>query len=166
MTRWRRPPALVVAVSAVTLSLCACSSTHTPTTSPSTATTASKASPGGTRTTAPEGGATSKSALPGGAAGVIPASVPDQDRVRPDVDLINCTPTEGGWSAGGTVKNSLHHATTYLITVFFTSAQATDLAAATTSVHLLVGQAKLWSTQASFPAPAQVLCLLRGVAAS
>jgi hypothetical protein len=91
--------------------------------------------------------------------------VPDQAGVRPDVDLINCGQTKGGWSAGGTVQNSLRRRTTYIITVFFTSSQATDLASAVTSVPLAAGQSKLWSTQATFAAPGQVLCVLRGVAA-
>jgi hypothetical protein len=99
------------------------------------------------------------------AATVVPTNVPDQDRVRPDVRLINCTPTTGGWTAGGTVRNSLRRSATYHITVFFTSSQATDLAYATTSVPLKAGQAELWSASATFTAPAGVLCVLRGVAA-
>lgn len=91
--------------------------------------------------------------------------MPDEASVRPDVQLINCGQTKGGWSAGGTVQNSLRRRTTYIITVFFTSAQATDLASAVTSVPLAAGKSKLWSTQATFAAPGQVLCVLRGVAA-
>jgi hypothetical protein len=98
--------------------------------------------------------------------GIVPTSVPNQVSVRKDVQLLHCGATKGGWSAGGTVKNSLGHTATYQITIFFTSNQATDLAFAKTSVSLGAGQSKLWSTQATFAAPAQVLCVLRGVAAS
>ena len=83
--------------------------------------------------------------------GGIPTKVPDEASVRPDVQLINCGQTKGGWSAGGTVQNSLRRRTTYIITVFFTSAQATDLASAVTSVPLAAGKSKFWSTQATFP---------------
>jgi hypothetical protein len=95
----------------------------------------------------------------------IPVSVPDDPRVRPDVQLINCGSTIDGWSAGGIVQNSLDRPVTMVITVFFTSTQASDLAASTTTVPLAKGQSKLWSTQAAFAAPSQVLCVLRGVVA-
>ena len=47
--------------------------------------------------------------------------------------MSKCAPVHGGWSAGGTIKNTLGHDATYQITVFFTSAQASDLAYAPTS---------------------------------
>ena len=98
--------------------------------------------------------------------GTVPTSVPNEVSVRKDVQMLSCGATKGGWSAGGTVKNSLGHDATYQITIFFTSNQATDLAYAMTSVSVGAGQSKVWSTQATFPPPAQVLCVLRGVAAS
>jgi hypothetical protein len=97
--------------------------------------------------------------------GSVPLSVPNQITVRKDVDMINCAATKGGWSAGGTVRNNLGHPATYLITVYFTSSQATDLAYASTSVAVDQGQSKLWSVRATFNAPGVVLCVLRGVAA-
>ncbi len=93
----------------------------------------------------------------------VPDSVPNQVTVRKDVDMQNCGSTQGGWSAGGTLRNTQGHAATYHITVFFTTSQATDLAYGLTSVEVGSGQTKLWSVKASFAAPAQVLCVLRGV---
>lgn len=96
----------------------------------------------------------------------IPEKVPNQVSVRKDVQIINCNATQGGWSAGGTVKNTLGRSATYHITIFFTSTQAADLAYAMTSVPVNAGQTKLWSVATSFTAPSSVLCVLRGVSAS
>jgi hypothetical protein len=141
MIIWRRRLSAVVAIGALGLALSACSSSNSPSASQTT-TTNSKTS------------------------GTVPVSVPNQDNVRKDVDMVNCGPAQGGWSAGGTVKNSLGHAATYDITVYFTSSQATDLSYASTSVPVNTGQSKLWSVKATFTAPSTVLCVLRGVAAS
>ena len=139
MVAWRRPSA-IVAVAALGMSLSACSSSST-------------------------------------SIGVViddhdhqdraeerSGNVPNQDSVRKDVQLLNCGSTKGGWSAGGTVRNTLGHDTTFDITVFFTSTEAMDLASAATSVPLNAHQSKLWSVKGTFAAPAQVLCVLRGVA--
>jgi len=91
-------------------------------------------------------------------------NVPNQDSVRKDVQLLNCRSTKGGWSACGRVRNTLGHDTTVDITVFFTSTEAMDLASAATSVPLNAHQSKLWSVEGTFAAPAQLLCVLRGVA--
>jgi hypothetical protein len=151
MTRWWRPSA-ALAAAVLGIFVSSCDSSGAPSASQSSNTGAfSAGSPSSMTTTPPKGN--------------IPNKVPDQGSVRPDVQLINCQQTKGGWSAGGTVQNSLRRRTTYIITVFFTSAQATDLASAVTSVPLAAGQSKLWSTQATFAAAGQVLCVLRGVAA-
>ncbi|HEY6473683.1 MAG TPA: hypothetical protein VIY26_12380 [Acidimicrobiales bacterium] len=63
----------------------------------------------------------------------IPDRVPNQDSVRRDVTIGTCSAVPGGWSAGGTIKNTLGHDATYEITIFFTSAAATDLAYGATS---------------------------------
>ena len=143
-------PALAVLVSAA---LAACGgagtagTTHAvPTSPPTTVTTAARV----TQTTGP---------VPS----TVPLHVPDQQAARNDVALLNCNAEVGGWSAGGTVKNSTAQQASYLITVFFTSAQATDLAFGTTTVVLGPGQGNLWSVSAQFPAPAGVRCVLRGV---
>ena len=138
MAMWKRLSAVLV-VSALGVSLAACSGSN----NPSSSTTTTKAVPGS-----------------------VPNNVPNQVRVRKDVQMINCGSSSGGWSAGGTIKNTLGHDATYNITVFFTSTQATDLAYGSTSVPVSSGQTKLWSVKSSFAAPAQVLCVLRGVATS
>jgi hypothetical protein len=101
-----------------------------------------------------------------GATTSFPEKVSNQVGVRKDVDLRNCASTHGGWSAGGTVRNTLGHDATYEITVFFTSSMAQDLAYATTSVPVSAGKSSLWSVTASFAAPSTVLCVLRGVSTS
>jgi len=100
------------------------------------------------------------------AASAVPASVPNQDNVRKDVTLSNCGAVSGGWSAGGTVKNSMGHQATYQITVFFTDTGATDLAYGVTNVPVAAGKSSPWSVTTRFAAPSQVLCVLRGVAAN
>jgi hypothetical protein len=92
--------------------------------------------------------------------------VPNQDAVRKNVTLKNCSSSSGGWSAGGVVNNPSGTATTYVITIFFTSTGATDLASASTSVPLAAHKSTLWSVNATFAAPSQVLCVLRGVGTS
>jgi len=91
-------------------------------------------------------------------------NVPNQDSVRKDVPLLNCGSTKGGWSAGGGVRNTLGHDTTFDITVFFTLTEVMDLASAATSVPLNAHQSKLWSVKGNYAAPAQALCVLRGIA--
>jgi len=136
MAMWKRLSAVLV-VSALGVPLAACSNSN----NPSSSTTTTKAVPG-----------------------TIPNNVPNQVSARKDVQMINCGSTSGGWSAGGTIKNTLGHDATYHITVFFTSTEATDLAYGSTSVPVSAGQTKLWSVKSTFAAPAQVLCVLRGVA--
>jgi hypothetical protein len=97
---------------------------------------------------------------------VVPLSVPNQDSVRKDVDLLTCAKSADGWSAGGALRNTLGKAATYTITVFFTSSQSTDLAYATTMQEVDKGKSALWSANATFAAPSSVLCVLRGVSAS
>jgi hypothetical protein len=96
----------------------------------------------------------------------VPNSVPNQDSVRTDVTMTTCAPAHGGWSAGGTIKNTLGHDATYQITVFFTSAQASDLAYGETSTTVNAKQSGPWTVTATFDAPSTVRCVLRGVAAN
>lgn len=156
MSLWRRLAAVgALALLGVTVAACTSSSkSGLPSSTPaSTSTTASS----GSGSTASTGVSPSTN---------VPDSVPNQVAVRKDVDVQNCGSTPGGWSAGGTVKNTMGHAATYHITVFFTTAQATDLAYGVTSVQVGSGQGKLWSVKATFAAPSQVLCVLRGVSTS
>jgi hypothetical protein len=141
MSKWRRLSGLA-AVSVFGVALAACGSSNSPSSSSSTTNTSSK--------------------VPG----IVPTRVPNEVSVRKDAQLLSCGATKGGWSAGGTVKNSLGRDATYQITIFFTSDQATDLAYAKTSVPVSAGQSERWSAPADFAPPAQVLCVLRGVAVS
>ena len=136
MAVWRRWSAVLV-VSTMGVALAACSGSNHP--SSSTTTTV---------------------------AGSVPDNVPNQVSARKDVQMIDCASSRGGWSAGGTIKNTLGHDATYHITVFFTSTEATDLAYGSTSVPVSSGRTRSWSVNSTFAAPAQVLCVLRGVAAS
>jgi hypothetical protein len=140
------------------------SSTTTSTTAPA-ATTTSTTKGGATTTTTTKAGVTTTTAA-GPATTTIPTGVPNQDAVRKNVTLKNCGASPGGWSAGGIVNNPTGSSTTYQITIFFTSAQATDLASASTSVPLGPHKSTLWSAKATFAAPSQVLCVLRGVGTS
>lgn len=96
----------------------------------------------------------------------IPDRVPNQDSVRRDVTIGTCSAVPGGWSAGGTIKNTLGHDATYEITIFFTSAAATDLAYGATSTAVSAGKSAPWTVTAKFAAPSTVQCVLRGVSAS
>lgn len=122
--------------------------------------TTTSTSGGGSPTSAPSSTTTSVSTT------TVPANVPNQDNVRKNVILKNCAASSGGWSAGGVVNNPSGSSTTYKITIFFTSTGATDLASGSTSVPLSAHGSDLWSVKATFAAPSQVLCVLRGVATS
>lgn len=139
---WARPGASVLAAG---LCLAACSSSGNP--SSSTATTTTTTRPVATQT-------------------IVPGSVPNQPSVRKDVTMSNCAASPGGWSAGGTVRNTLDKTATYTITVFFTNTGYTDLAYGVTKVPLDAGKSTIWSVKATFAAPRSVLCVLRGVGAS
>ncbi len=138
----------------------------------SAGTTTSTTAAAGTTTTSTSGsGASTPSSTTSTTAGsaattTVPANVPNQDNVRKNVLLKNCASSPGGWSAGGVVNNPSASATTYKITIFFTSTGATDLASGSTSVPVSAHGSELWSVQAKFAAPSQVLCVLRGVATS
>jgi hypothetical protein len=109
------------------------------------------------------GSATSTTSISGTS---VPSNVPNQDAVRTDVTMSTCAPAHGGWSAGGTIKNTLGHDATYQITIFFTSAQASDLAYGQTSTAVKAKRSGPWTVTATFDAPSTVRCVLRGVAAS
>jgi len=95
----------------------------------------------------------------------IPTKVPNQVSVRKYVTLDKCIAAPGGWSASGTIDNKLTKAATYEITVFFTSALATDLQYGVTKVQVDAGKKAPWTVTATFQAPSKVICVLRGVAA-
>lgn len=95
----------------------------------------------------------------------IPSKVPNDVAVRKFVTLDHCAAAPGGWGAGGTIDNKLTKDATFEITVFFTSALATDLQYGVTKVKVAAGKKAPWTVNATFPAPSKVICVLRGVAA-
>lgn len=167
MTRGRALRVLGVLGAAGILAGC---SSPSPAKSSSDTTTSTTAAAGTTTTTTSKSGATttlpSSPTTTSDSTTTVPANVPNQDNVRKNVILKNCASSPGGWSAGGVVYNPSGSSTTYKITIFFTSTGATDLASGSTSVPLNAHGSALWSVKATFAAPSQVLCVLRGVATS
>ncbi len=167
MTRGRALRVLGVLGAAGILAGC---SSPSPSNSSAGTTTSTTAAAGTTTTsTTSKSGATtapSSSTTTSVSTTTVPANVPNQDNVRKNVILKNCAASPGGWSAGGVVNNPSGSSTTYKITIFFTSTGATDLASGSTSVPLDAHGSSLWSVKATFAAPSQVLCVLRGVATS
>lgn len=94
----------------------------------------------------------------------IPTKVANDVAVRKYVTLDKCVAAPGGWSASGAIDNKLTKAATYEITVFFTSALATDLQFGVTKVKVAAGKTAPWTVNATFKAPSKVICVLRGVA--
>ena len=105
--------------------------------------------------------------VPGLPAGVAPAplptDVPNSVDARTHVALTTCKAVTDGWEASGTVTNPAKSKVDYTITVFFTTSQATVIDSAQTTVSLEPGDKKTWVATKKFTAPAQTLCVLRGV---
>lgn len=94
----------------------------------------------------------------------IPASVANNLERRKDAVITSCRPgADGGWEARGTVANTGQSPGEYAITIFFTTENATVLDYAVTSVTVEGGATQEWSAHKNFQAPANVLCVLRGV---
>ena len=170
-TKMRRGRALrVLCVLGAAGILAGCSS-PSPAKSSLGTTTSTTAAAATTTTSTTSGGASTAPSTTSTTAGsaattTVPNNVPNQDNVRKNVLLKNCASSPGGWSAGGILSNPSGSSTTYKITIFFTSTGATDLASGSTSVPVNAHGSELWSVQAKFAAPSQVLCVLRGVATS
>jgi hypothetical protein len=82
---------------------------------------------------------------------------------RKAIAITACAAISGGWSASGTATNDSLVTATYAITIFFTTAQATVLDYATTTVKVAAGKSQKWSAAALFTAPKGMRCVLRGV---
>jgi len=93
----------------------------------------------------------------------VPARIPDDPALRPDVSVRECTATKGGWRASGRIVNrgSAHD---YRVTVLFTTDRATVIGVGATSVRVGAGATKRWTVAASFVAATPTLCVLSGVA--
>ncbi|MEU7524301.1 hypothetical protein AB0A74_01045 [Saccharothrix sp. NPDC042600] len=118
----------------------------------------------GEKPAAPSSPSTSSGSVAPSAAADIPASVANDVDRRKHAVITSCRPgPDGGWEARGTVTNSGQAAHDYSITIFFTTENATVLDHAATSVTVEGGATGEWSAQKNFPAPPNVLCVLRGV---
>ena len=96
----------------------------------------------------------------------VPTDVPNDPDARPDVAIDTCQATDTGWSASGTATNPAATATTYTITVFFTTDAGTVIGFADMTAEVAASKTGHWTVAAEFGAPASTLCVLRGVATS
>jgi hypothetical protein len=106
---------------------------------------------------------TAKAKAAAAAAPRIPLTVPNSVRSRRAVTLTGCAATAAGGHASGTVIAPGTSRATYLITVFFTTRQATVIGYGTAMVRAVPGKATPWSVGRHFKAPPGMRCVLRGV---
>ncbi len=78
---------------------------------------------------------------------------------RPDVAIDTCQATDTGWSASGTATNPAATATTYTITVFFTTDAGTVIGFADMTAEVAASKTGHWTVAAEFGAPASTLCI-------
>ncbi len=104
-------------------------------------------------------------ALPSGVVGAtaVPTAVPNKPALRTKVAINACAAAAGGWAASGTARNPGKTSTTYRITVFFTTKNATVIGTAATKVHVPSGATRRWRADAKFTAANPTQCVLRGV---
>lgn len=95
--------------------------------------------------------------------GTIPTVVPNNLDKRGAVALTGCAAARNGWEASGTATNPDKGATKYMITVFFTTNQATVEGDGTTTIDVAAGKAAHWKIDARFSADPSTTCVLRGV---
>jgi hypothetical protein len=93
-----------------------------------------------------------------------PTDVPNNPTARKNVTMTGCVRTSTGWSASGSAANSHGSATTYAITVSFTTSGHTVINHAETKISVPADGHKPWKVSAAFTAPPDTTCVLRGVA--
>ncbi len=115
-------------------------------------------------------GASADAGRPVGRAGVVAgakatpvAVIVNEPAARNDVALTTCARSPGGWSAGGTVTNSGDEKAGYTIVISFTDKHSTVLARETAELEVPSGGDRTFTVTAEFAAPADVVCVLRGV---
>lgn len=152
----RRSAALLAAVSAVA-SAPACTSSAG--TRPAVPTRPATTRPATTKLT------TSRIPTPSLAAPSLPAAtdIPNSVVRRRQMTLTACRSAPGGWEASGTAVNPKAAATTYVVTVFFTTTKGTVIGYARTAVRTPGHGRAAWRATGRFTAPATTLCVLRGV---
>lgn len=97
-------------------------------------------------------------------AAALPSHVLNSAHERSDVVQTSCAAIPGGWSAAGTVRNTLGQPATYRITVFFTTTHATTLDYAVATVKVPARTTRRWTAAKRFAAQPQMLCPMPGIA--
>ncbi|MBF4625760.1 hypothetical protein [Clavibacter sp. VKM Ac-2872] len=103
--------------------------------------------------------------LPDGATGAkaVPYDVPNDAEARKSTSVTGCVRINGGWAMTGTMSNASSKDASFDVTVFFSTPQATVLATGKTTVDAPSQETTEWRVEASFDAPQDVRCVLRGV---
>lgn len=82
--------------------------------------------------------------------------------LRSKVTKTSCTSTSTGWQAGGTATSGTNFS--YAIGIYFTNDKGTVVSYGKTTVAVKAGKTAPWTVKATFKAPANVQCVLVGVA--
>ncbi|MBU2696249.1 hypothetical protein [Pimelobacter sp. 30-1] len=93
----------------------------------------------------------------------IPAEVPNRPAKRAAVEMTGCAATDGGWAASGTAAAVKARDQTFVISVFFTTDQATVVAWGRTRVTVPAGERADWQVGVDLPVQGELRCVLRGV---
>jgi len=91
-------------------------------------------------------------------------TIPNVVTKRKAIAISGCSAVSGGWQVEGSASNSGTARQTFEITIFFTTASATVLDFARTTVTVEAGRTQKWYASANFTAPRDTVCVLRGVA--
>jgi hypothetical protein len=103
--------------------------------------------------------------LPAGVvnATAVPSAVPNNAASRKNVTISSCKATKDGWQASGTAANPGHQDARYTVTVFFTTTGGTVIGTGQSRVTVKPGAHQPWTISATFHAPTDTRCVLRGV---
>lgn len=93
-------------------------------------------------------------------------SIVEVPALRRTITLTSCKAVTGGWSAGGSAKNTTAKAQTYSMLVFFTDKYSRTIDFARGSVRVAPGKTGTWTATKTFSPPAGTQCVLRGLYAT
>ena len=96
----------------------------------------------------------------------VPTDVENDAKARSQVTLSSCKATDDGWQAAGKAANPGKDDVTYAITVYFTTASATVIDWADTTVDVAAGEQGKWSAKKKFAAADDTQCVIRAVTVS
>lgn len=113
----------------------------------------------------PSASASDVNGLPTGVqqATAVPTDVANTPALRANVEITECSASDGGWKAEGTAKNPGDAAKSYTITVFFTTDHGTVIGTGDTKVTVEPGKTEDWTVRAALTPAPKTLCVLRGV---